>query len=105
MFDESMGGAMVAARMVPPTPIMVERRPSRSEMVRSAHKISRTLRTPKTRVIDAEGMTVVPGFIDARTHPAWGGISELFSINLNLRSLAEIKETIRKEAAKTPPRE
>ncbi|MGH9335917.1 MAG: amidohydrolase family protein, partial [Vicinamibacteria bacterium] len=33
----------------------------------------RNLVSPGTEVIDAEGMTVTPGFIDAHSHPASGG--------------------------------
>src|SRR6516165_7560437 len=34
----------------------------------------KALATSKTKVIDAAGMTVTPGFIDAHTHPAYSGI-------------------------------
>src|SRR5580700_6454766 len=37
----------------------------------------RNLKGPRTLVIDAGGKPVFPGFIDAHSHPAWGGISEL----------------------------
>lgn len=55
------------------------------------------------QTIDARGLTIVPGFIDAHSHPAWGGISELFSVSLDLGSIEEIKQTMRREAAKTAP--
>jgi predicted amidohydrolase YtcJ len=58
-----------------------------------------------TEVIDAQGMTVTPGFIDAHSHPAWGGVEELVNVNLDLRSIAEIVEALRKRAAETPPGE
>jgi predicted amidohydrolase YtcJ len=58
-----------------------------------------------TEVIDARGMTVTPGFIDAHSHPAWGGIEELVYVNLDLRSIAEIKDALRARAEKTPPGE
>jgi predicted amidohydrolase YtcJ len=58
--------------------------------------------TPATKVIDAAGLTVVPGFIDAHTHPAMAGISELLEVNCDRRTIAEIKEALRARAEKTP---
>jgi predicted amidohydrolase YtcJ len=63
------------------------------------------LRTARTEVLDARGRTVVPGFIDAHSHPAWGGVSELLAVNCDLRSIAEITDAIHKRAASTPPGE
>jgi predicted amidohydrolase YtcJ len=63
----------------------------------------RHLATRNTRVIDAEGMTITPGFIDAHSHPASGGERELVSVNLDVRSMAEIKQRLRDRAARTPP--
>ena len=54
-----------------------------------------------TRVIDAEGMTVVPGFIDAHCHAS--GVSELVNVDVNLPSIAAIKEAMRRRAAQTEP--
>ncbi len=62
----------------------------------------RGLVTADTEVIDAEGMTVTPGFIDAHSHPASGGVRELVSVNLDLRSITAIQAAIRKRAASTP---
>ncbi len=61
----------------------------------------RALITPATRVIDAARMTVLPGFIDAHTHPAMAGISELLEVNCDRRTIAEIKDAIRARAAQT----
>jgi hypothetical protein len=61
----------------------------------------RNMVTPGTRVIDAEKMTVTPGFIDAHCHPS--GVSELYGVNLDLRSIAAIQDALRKKAATTPP--
>ncbi|QDU31104.1 N-substituted formamide deformylase precursor [Anatilimnocola aggregata] len=62
----------------------------------------RAIVTRRTRVIDAEGMTIVPGFIDAHTHPAAAGAEHLMYVNCDHRSIAEIKEAIRHQVAKTP---
>ncbi len=55
-----------------------------------------------TEVIDAGGMTVTPGFIDAHSHPATGGVREIVAVNLDLRSIDAIKTAIRERAARTP---
>ena len=61
----------------------------------------RNLVSSQTEVIDAEGMTVTPGFIDAHCHPASGGLRELVNVNLDLRSIQDIVVAIRDEAATT----
>lgn len=58
-----------------------------------------------TEIIDAEGMTITPGFVDAHSHPASGGVTELVEVNLDLRSMAEIKEALARRARDTPPGE
>jgi len=65
----------------------------------------RNLATRDTTVIDAEGMTITPGFIDAHSHPAYGGIYELVQVNCDLRSIPEIQAALRERAASTPPGE
>ena len=60
----------------------------------------RNLATARTRVIDAAGMCVLPGFIDTHCHP--DGISELFEANANVRTLAELQANLRARAATTP---
>jgi hypothetical protein len=58
-----------------------------------------------TRVIDCQGRTVVPGFNDAHLH-LFSLIRKLLSIDLSpaaVRSIAAIKEAIRRKAEKTPP--
>lgn len=54
-----------------------------------------------TRVIDAAGMTVVPGFIDTHNHP--GGVTELYDVDANVRSIEALQAAIAKKAAVTPP--
>jgi hypothetical protein len=61
----------------------------------------RGLATRGTEVVDAAGMTVVPGFIDAHCHP--DGVDELTGVNVNLPTIADIKDALRKKAAQTPP--
>jgi predicted amidohydrolase YtcJ len=58
-----------------------------------------------TRVIDCVGRTVVPGFNDAHLH-FFSLVRKLLSIDLSpsaVRSIADIKEAVRRKAAVTPP--
>ncbi|MEE8586159.1 MAG: amidohydrolase family protein, partial [Acidobacteriota bacterium] len=41
----------------------------------------------QTEVIDAAGMTVTPGFIDAHSHPS--GVRELTGVDVNLPTIAQ----------------
>lgn len=75
---------------------------SRFVAVGSSHDV-KNLIGKRTQVIDATGMTVLPGLIDAHSHPAWGGIEELVSVDCDLRSVEEIKAAIHKRALATPP--
>ena len=61
--------------------------------------------TAGTRQIDLGNKTVVPGFIDAHTHPVYAGIRHLRWVDCDLRSIAEIQRAVRERAAKTPPGE
>jgi len=61
----------------------------------------RAMKGRDTQVIDCAGMTVTPGFIDAHCHP--GGLEELYDVNADLRSIAEIQQALRQRAARTPP--
>lgn len=62
----------------------------------------RNLATARTEVIDAEGMTITPGFIDAHSHPSGAGVNELVQVNADLRSVAEIKTALAERARTTP---
>lgn len=56
---------------------------------------------PNTKIINAEGMTVVPGFIDGHSHPVVA--EHAVSANVNLPRIEDVKQALRKQASKTPP--
>lgn len=60
------------------------------------------LATARTKKIDLGFKTVLPGFIDAHTHPAYSGIKHLKMVDCDLRSIKDIKEAIKQRAAITP---
>ncbi|MGH7540403.1 MAG: amidohydrolase [Gemmatimonadota bacterium] len=62
----------------------------------------RNLARPGTPVLDAAGLTVVPGFIDAHTHPSYAGVRHLKWVNCDLRTIAGIQAVLRERAARTP---
>jgi predicted amidohydrolase YtcJ len=57
---------------------------------------------PKTKVIDADGQTVLPGLYDSHVHPVGAALSELVGPLPNLESLKDVFAYIRKQAAATP---
>ena len=57
---------------------------------------------PKTRVIDADSHTVLPGLYDSHVHPLDAATSELDAPLPNLRSLKDVFAYIRRRAAVTP---
>jgi predicted amidohydrolase YtcJ len=61
----------------------------------------RNLAASRTTVIDAQRMTVVPGFIDTHSHPS--GVQELYGVNTNLRTVREIQAAIKQKAENTAP--
>jgi predicted amidohydrolase YtcJ len=56
----------------------------------------------RTRRIDLGGKTVLPGFIDAHTHPAYAGLRHLRWVDCDLRSISAIQKAIRERASRTP---
>lgn len=60
---------------------------------------------PRTRRIEARGAAILPGLIDSHVHME--GLGDLLeSLDLrNVRSVAEVAELVRKEAARRPPGE
>lgn len=60
------------------------------------------LATPMTKKIDLGEKTVLPGFIDAHSHPAEAGLMHLRMVDCDLRSITAIQAALRERAAKTP---
>lgn len=60
---------------------------------------------PQTRIVDCQGKTVVPGFIDAHCH-LFSLVRRLLSVDLSpptVGSIAGIKEAVRQRAGEVPP--
>jgi hypothetical protein len=55
-----------------------------------------------SRKIDLAGKTVLPGFIDAHSHPAMAGVMHLRMVDCDLRSITAIQAALRERASKTP---
>src|SRR5580765_3651846 len=51
--------------------------------------------------VDLGKKTVLPGFIDAHSHPAMAGVMHLRMVDCDLRSIATIQSALRERAAKT----
>src|SRR5437667_12163433 len=52
------------------------------------------------RKVDLSGKTVLPGFIDAHSHPAEAGLSHLRMVDCDLRSIADILNALRELSSK-----
>jgi predicted amidohydrolase YtcJ len=57
----------------------------------------------RSRKVDLGQKTVLPGFIDAHTHPAESGRLHLRQVDCDLRSIGAIQAALRERAAETPP--
>jgi len=60
------------------------------------------LATAGSRKINLGGKTVLPGFIDAHSHPAMAGGMHLRMVDCDLRSISAIQAALRERATKTP---
>jgi predicted amidohydrolase YtcJ len=80
-------------------------REGRFVAVGSSDDIRNLVAAGRTEVLDASGMTVVPGFIDAHSHPSGAGLNALKHVNTNLGSIARIQAALRERAQRTPPGE
>src|SRR5262245_48383492 len=63
------------------------------------------LAVPTTKRIDLGKKTVLPGFIDAHSHPAQAGAMHLRMVDCDLRSVGAIQAALRERAARTPASE
>jgi predicted amidohydrolase YtcJ len=54
-----------------------------------------------TKRIDAAGMTVTPGFIDAHSHPLLAKAAT--GVSVDYRRIEDVKTALRRKAAETPP--
>lgn len=65
-------------------------------------------KTPFTRVVDLNGRTMIPGFVDAHSHFPGTGL-DVFMVDLNsppigrIRNMEELKEALREKALNTRP--
>ncbi|HEV2385917.1 MAG TPA: amidohydrolase [Candidatus Acidoferrales bacterium] len=60
------------------------------------------LATGRTRKIDIGLKTILPGFIDAHSHPSQSGREHLRMVACDLTAIAQIQAALRARAAKTP---
>lgn len=61
------------------------------------------LRGPKTKIIDATGHVVTPGFIDAHSHPIFP--EKAIGVDVNYRRISDVQDALRRKASETPPGE
>ncbi len=62
-----------------------------------------SLAAVNSRKVDLGGKTVLPGFIDAHSHPSSAGQRHLRMVDCDLRSISAIVAALRERAARTPP--
>jgi predicted amidohydrolase YtcJ len=77
-------------------------RNGRITAIGTSSAVLRAERTPRTRVIDLDGKTVLPGLIDAHVHALEAGLSELRAPLPRLDSILAIQDYIRAEARSRP---
>lgn len=82
----------------------------RGDRVAAAGTTAELLKTagPNTRVVNLNGATILPGFIDAHSHFPGSGTAALYSVNLaspplgDVRTIDDLVAALRRKAANTP---
>ena len=59
----------------------------------------RALYNSRVAKVDLQGATVLPGFIDAHTHPCYAGLRHLRQVDCDLRSISDIQAAVRQRAS------
>ncbi|MCK4896798.1 MAG: amidohydrolase family protein, partial [Candidatus Heimdallarchaeota archaeon] len=54
---------------------------------------------PGTKIIDANGNTILPGFIDAHTHMTWTGLNRIYLDFRKTKSLEDVLDLVEKDIA------
>lgn len=94
-----MGGKLLTQDAAQPVAEALAIRGRHILSVGSAAEIEKLIQAD-TRVIDAGGMTVTPGFIDAHAHPLMA--NEAAGVNVDYRRITEVQDAIRSKVEETP---
>jgi predicted amidohydrolase YtcJ len=93
------GGKLLTQDPAQPTAEALAIRGRHILAVGSAQRIEKLIQ-PDSQVIDAGGMTVGPGFIDAHAHPLMA--NEATGVNVDYRRISEVQDAIRRKVKLTP---
>ena len=98
-------GGVIVGQMggLAPTVTAVETPHARRDQISTAPHSDQeilNLKSARTTHIDARGMTITPGFIDAHSHPTMA--NEAVSANVDVRSIGQVQRLLAKQADATP---